>query len=137
VDQVNLIRDKETTQSTGSAFVTFKKSESAQIAIEALNGQLFQGRPLKVTWPVKSDLKEREGLDDSSNVGVQMNAAQVTQLMTKYSASKDLANSAHTVPFVPVPSSFAPAVPVLTNCICLSNMFDLNWLLLFLFIIIY
>ncbi len=54
--EVKLITDRETGRSRGFAFVTLSKSDEAQKAITALNGQNFQGRPLTV-----NEAREREG----------------------------------------------------------------------------
>jgi len=46
---VAIIKDKYTERSKGFCFVTVENEEDVEKAIEALNGQDFQGRPLTVS----------------------------------------------------------------------------------------
>jgi RNA recognition motif-containing protein len=46
---VAIIKDKYTERSKGFSFVTVENEEDVDKAIEALNGQDFQGRPLTVS----------------------------------------------------------------------------------------
>ena len=48
VDEATIVMDRETGRSRGFAFVTMNDNSEAQNAIEALNGQEFEGRPLTV-----------------------------------------------------------------------------------------
>ncbi len=48
VDDVYLVSDRETGRSRGFAFVTMGSPEDAQRAIEGMNGQQLDGRPLRV-----------------------------------------------------------------------------------------
>jgi cold-inducible RNA-binding protein len=48
IEEVALIKDRETGRPKGFGFITFKTDSAAQSAL-ALNGQDFQGRPLKVS----------------------------------------------------------------------------------------
>lgn len=48
VDEVAVITDRETGRSRGFAFVTMASDDEAKEAIEALNGQEFEGRTLTV-----------------------------------------------------------------------------------------
>lgn len=48
VDSVSLITDRDTGQSKGFAFVEMSTPQEAQAATQALNGQMLDGRPLKV-----------------------------------------------------------------------------------------
>jgi RNA recognition motif-containing protein len=45
---VNVITDRETGRSRGFGFVEFETPESAQAALEALDGKEIEGRPLRV-----------------------------------------------------------------------------------------
>jgi len=45
---VNVITDRETGRSRGFGFVEFETQESAQAALEALDGKDIDGRPLRV-----------------------------------------------------------------------------------------
>jgi RNA recognition motif-containing protein len=48
VTDVHLVTDRETGRSRGFAFVTMGSPEQAQRAIAEMNGQLLDGRPLRV-----------------------------------------------------------------------------------------
>jgi len=48
VDEAALVMDRETGRSRGFAFVTMPNDNEAKAAIEAINGQDFEGRPLTV-----------------------------------------------------------------------------------------
>lgn len=48
VESVRLIKDRETDRLKGFGFVEFETNEQANAALE-MNGEEFQGRPLKVS----------------------------------------------------------------------------------------
>jgi RNA recognition motif-containing protein len=48
VTDIHVVTDRETGRARGFAFVTMGSSQGAQKAIEALNGAVVDGRPLKV-----------------------------------------------------------------------------------------
>ncbi|MDX1565507.1 MAG: RNA-binding protein [Phycisphaeraceae bacterium] len=48
VSEVVIVTDRETGRSRGFGFVTMPEDSEAQAAIEALNGQPLDGRPLTV-----------------------------------------------------------------------------------------
>lgn len=48
VDSCKIITDRETGRSKGFAFVEMSSSDEAQAAISGLDGQDFEGRPLRV-----------------------------------------------------------------------------------------
>lgn len=56
VNEVAVINDRDTGRPRGFAFVTMNDDGEARAAIEALNGQDFEGRALNVT-----EAKPREG----------------------------------------------------------------------------
>lgn len=59
-----LMRDPETMESKGFAFVSFGDFESSDAAIAALNGQYLAGRPVNVAYAIKKDSKgERHGTE--------------------------------------------------------------------------
>lgn len=48
VQEVAIVNDRETGRPRGFAFVTMKDDEGGKAAIEALNGQEFEGRSLNI-----------------------------------------------------------------------------------------
>ena len=48
VSSAELIKDKFSGQSKGFGFVEMRNNSEADVAIKALNGKAFQGRPMKV-----------------------------------------------------------------------------------------
>jgi RNA recognition motif-containing protein len=48
ITDVHVVSDRETGQSRGFGFVTMGTSDSAAKAIEAMNGAMLDGRPLRV-----------------------------------------------------------------------------------------
>ena len=48
VDEVAVVNDRETGRPRGFAFVTMSNDDEARAAIEAINGQEFEGRTLNV-----------------------------------------------------------------------------------------
>lgn len=48
VDEVAVVNDRETGRPRGFAFVTMSSSDEGNAAIEAINGQEFEGRSLNV-----------------------------------------------------------------------------------------
>ena len=48
VQEVAVVNDRETGRPRGFAFVTMKDGEGGKAAIEALNGQEFEGRTLNI-----------------------------------------------------------------------------------------
>jgi splicing factor 3B subunit 4 len=57
-----IMRDPENNISKGFAFVNFDSFESADAAIEAMNGQFLNGKAISVTYALKKDSKtERHG----------------------------------------------------------------------------
>jgi RNA recognition motif-containing protein len=48
VDSVSLITDRDTGQSKGFGFVEMSSDQEAQAATEAMNGQMLDGRQIKV-----------------------------------------------------------------------------------------
>jgi len=56
VSDVHVVTDRETGRARGFAFVTMTSTQGAQKAIEALNGAVLDGRPLRV-----NEAEERQG----------------------------------------------------------------------------
>lgn len=64
VSTPKIMRDPETGESKGFAFVSFSDFESSDAAIAALNGQYLAGRPISVSYAIKKDSKgERHGTE--------------------------------------------------------------------------
>lgn len=57
VSEVVVIKDRDTGRSRGFAFVTFADDVAGDNAIATLNGQEFNGRPLRI-----NEARERENL---------------------------------------------------------------------------
>jgi RNA recognition motif-containing protein len=55
VSAVQLIKNRETGDTRGFAFVTMSSPEDATLAIAAMNGALFDGRSLRVSRAVDRD----------------------------------------------------------------------------------
>ena len=56
------MRDVETGNSKGYAFINFASFEASDMALEAMNGQYLCNRPITVTYAFKKDTKgERHG----------------------------------------------------------------------------
>ena len=56
------MRDPETGNSKGFAFINFASFEASDAAIEAMNGQYLCNRPISVSYAFKKDSKgERHG----------------------------------------------------------------------------
>lgn len=56
------MRDPETGNSKGYAFINFASFEASDAAIDAMNGQYLSNRPISVSYSFKKDAKgERHG----------------------------------------------------------------------------
>ena len=56
------MRDPETGNSKGFAFINFASFEAADAAIEAMNSQYLCNRPISISYAIKKDSKgERHG----------------------------------------------------------------------------
>jgi RNA recognition motif-containing protein len=55
---VSIITDRETGQAKGFAFVEMGTAEQADAAIQALNGQVFEGRTLRVNEAIQKPRRE-------------------------------------------------------------------------------
>jgi RNA recognition motif-containing protein len=58
VEDVHLMSDRETGRSRGFAFVTMATPEEATRAIEGMDGQMLEGRPLRVN---QAEERKRDG----------------------------------------------------------------------------
>ena len=58
VEDVHLMSDRETGRSRGFAFVTMSTPEEATRAIEGMDGQMLEGRPLRVN---QAEERKRDG----------------------------------------------------------------------------
>lgn len=64
--QINIIMDKFSGRPKGFGFAEFATEEEAQKAIDALNGQELNGRPLKVSKAQKMEPRSRDSFDGGS-----------------------------------------------------------------------
>jgi RNA recognition motif-containing protein len=53
VSHAKVIKDRKTGRSMGFGFVTFEDPNDAQKAMEQMNGELFEGRELKVSEAIE------------------------------------------------------------------------------------
>ncbi|KAH0985190.1 hypothetical protein GBA52_012367 [Prunus armeniaca] len=67
--QVHLVIDKETNRSKGFAYVLYTLPESAERALEELDGSIFQGRLLHVMPAKQKNPSEKLGADNSASQG--------------------------------------------------------------------
>ncbi|BFG28347.1 hypothetical protein CerSpe_146210 [Prunus speciosa] len=67
--QVHLVIDKETNRSKGFAYVLYTLPESAERALEELDGSIFQGRLLHVMPAKPKNPSEKLGADNSESQG--------------------------------------------------------------------
>ena len=58
VQQVKVIKDHVTRHSKGYGFVEMANNDEAELAINALNGKLVDGRNIKVDAAIKADKNE-------------------------------------------------------------------------------
>ncbi|KIY50466.1 splicing factor, CC1-like protein [Fistulina hepatica ATCC 64428] len=116
---VDLHRDPMTGRSKGYAFVQYKSSEDAKMALEQMDGFELAGRQLKVnTVHEKGTIRysQQDSLDDSG--GGNLNAASRQALMQKL---------ARIEPAVPTPEPVSrPNIPqsMQSHSVLLKNMFD-------------
>ena len=95
-----------------------KDSECAERAMTNLNGVELAGRPMKVNNVTERDTAAMESLDgEDTDIGVGMTPAARAQLMAKLS---DGHNAGLAVPQI----AGVSAMPTVSSCFMLSNMFD-------------
>ena len=99
----------------------FNDSECAERALTNMNGVELAGRPMKVNNVTERDTTAMESLDgEDTDIGVGMTPATRAQLMAKLS---DGHNAGLAVPQVAGVAAVS-AVPTVSSCFMLSNMFD-------------
>lgn len=65
---MQIMRDPDTGNSKGFAFVNYAGFEASDAAIEAMNGQYLANRPISVTYAFRKDAKgERHGSASGNN----------------------------------------------------------------------
>ncbi|KAF8065905.1 SF3B4 [Scenedesmus sp. PABB004] len=80
VNTPKLMRDPDTGNSKGFAFVSYDCFEASDAAIEAMNGQYLCGRAITVSYAYKKDTKgERHGTPAERLLAAQRRANQATQ----------------------------------------------------------
>ncbi|KIP03954.1 hypothetical protein PHLGIDRAFT_25854 [Phlebiopsis gigantea 11061_1 CR5-6] len=116
---VDLHRDPTTGRSKGYAFVQYKRSEDAKMALEQMEGFELAGRTLRVnTVHEKGNIKyaPQESLDDAG--GGNLNAASRQALMQKLARTDQPAALPVTVAKPNIPQSMQ------SKSVLLKNMFD-------------
>ncbi|PVU90058.1 hypothetical protein BB561_005050 [Smittium simulii] len=58
IEEARILTERETGRSRGYGFITFSTEEAAQAAIAQANETEFDGRVIKVSWPVVRDNSE-------------------------------------------------------------------------------
>ena len=103
-----IMRDAESAESKGYAFVSFGDFESSDAAIAALNGQYLAGKPISVSYAIKKDSKgERHGSEAERMLANQKRMAQGAPQQIPRPQSSMAPQSFMSAP----PSSFAPPPP--------------------------
>ncbi|TFK77131.1 splicing factor, CC1-like protein [Pluteus cervinus] len=117
---VDLHRDPMTGRSKGYAFIQYKRSEDARIALEQMEGFELAGRTLRVnTVHEKGTTRytQQDSLDESGGSCGNLNAASRQALMQK------LARTEQPVKFEPVAKPNIPQA-MQSRSVLLKNMFD-------------
>jgi len=74
VNEVALIKDRDTGSSKGFAFVTMNSQEEADAAIEKFNGKTFGSRELKVNIARPREERPRSNFDSNRSGGYRSNS---------------------------------------------------------------
>lgn len=97
-----IMRDPETGNSKGYAFVNFASFEASDAAIEAMNGQYLCNRPITISYAFKKDAKgERHGSAAERLLAAQNPLAQADRPHQLFADAPPLAPG-QTIPMVPV-----------------------------------
>lgn len=138
VDSVQLHKDPVTGEPKGFAFVNYRQSEDARMAMSQLNGYEIAGMAIKVglvneaTAVAGAEAGVAESLDESEGGGMQLTAQSRAMLMARLQRDPNAVSQAA------APAPAAPAVPndglnhdpgvtiapMPQTCILLRNMFD-------------
>ncbi|KAF9586679.1 hypothetical protein BGW38_010173 [Lunasporangiospora selenospora] len=105
VGHAKIARDLETGQSKGYGFVSFDNFESADAAIDAMNGQILANKPIAVSFAYKKDGKgERHGSAAERLIAAQgrKNQPQPNRLFA------DIPGPGGSAPFTPTGANAAP-----------------------------
>ncbi|KAH9486968.1 RNA-binding protein rsd1 [Psilocybe cubensis] len=116
---VDLHRDPMTGRSKGYAFVQYKRSEDARMALEQMEGFELAGRTLRVnTVHEKGTAKytQQDSLDEAG--GGNLNAASRQALMQKLARTESAPSLPEPAPRVNIPQSMQ------SRSVLLKNMFD-------------
>ncbi|KJA29462.1 hypothetical protein HYPSUDRAFT_32927 [Hypholoma sublateritium FD-334 SS-4] len=116
---VDLHRDPMTGRSKGYAFVQYKRSEDARMALEQMEGFELAGRTLRVnTVHEKGTAKytQQDSLDEAG--GGNLNAASRQALMQKLARTESAPSLPEPAPRVNIPQSMT------SRSVLLKNMFD-------------
>ncbi|KDR84953.1 hypothetical protein GALMADRAFT_131717 [Galerina marginata CBS 339.88] len=116
---VDLHRDPMTGRSKGYAFVQYKRSEDARMALEQMEGFELAGRTLRVnTVHEKGTVKytQQDSLDEAG--GGNLNAASRQALMQKLARTETAPSLPEPAPRVNIPQAMT------SHSVLLKNMFD-------------
>lgn len=101
------MRDPETGNSKGFAFINFASFEASDSAIEAMNGQYLCNRPISVSYAFKKDAKgERHGSAAERLLAAQNPLSQADRPHQLF------ADAPPTAPLPPPPSAMPPPPPM-------------------------
>lgn len=115
-----IMRDPETGNSKGYAFVNFASFEASDAAIEAMNGQYLCNRPITISYAFKKDAKgERHGSAAERLLAAQNPLAQSDRPHQLFADAPPTAPGAATtsavapliVPLMPAAAIAAPTIP--------------------------
>ncbi|KAK3912002.1 Splicing factor 3B subunit 4 [Frankliniella fusca] len=102
-----IMRDPETGNSKGFAFINFASFEASDSAIEAMNGQYLCNRPISVSYAFKKDAKgERHGSAAERLLAAQNPLSQADRPHQLF------ADAPPTAPLPPPPSAMPPPPPM-------------------------
>ncbi|KAI1301836.1 Splicing factor 3B subunit 4 [Halotydeus destructor] len=107
-----IMRDPETGNSKGYAFVNFASFEASDAAIEAMNGQYLCNRPITISYAYKKDAKgERHGSAAERLLAAQNPLAQSDRPHQLFADAPPTAPG-QAVPTMVMPQMMAPGVPL-------------------------
>ncbi|KAI2796529.1 Splicing factor 3B subunit 4 [Blomia tropicalis] len=108
-----IMRDPETGNSKGYAFINFASFDASDAAIEAMNGQYLCNRPITISYAFKKDAKgERHGSAAERLLAAQNPLAQADRPHQLFADAPPTAPAAAVAPALMVPTIPAAPIPV-------------------------